>query len=124
MNKITTYEELLKEKERLELQLEVHKSAVRLHVQEIEHKLNPVKKILSFLNNFTAPAENNSFLNTGLVLSLEMLIRKLLFSKTGWITRMVAPILLKNFSANMLKKNKKNLIKKVKTFFHIDGTEN
>src|ERR1700730_2065620 len=124
MNKISNYEELLREKERLQLQLEVHKAAVRMHVEEIDRKLSPVKKILSFLTNFTAPAENKSFVNTGLVLTLEMIIRKLFFSKTGWITRMVAPILLKNFSANMLKKNKKTLIKKVKTFFHIDGTEN
>ena len=124
MNKITTYEELLREKERLELQLEVHKAAVRQDVAEIKRRLNPIKNFLSFFTNFTAPAQNNTLLNTGLSLSLEMLIRKLFFSKTGWITKMVVPILLKNFSANMLKKNKKNLMKKVKTFFHIDGREN
>ena len=121
MNKITTYEELIREKERLQLQLEVHKSAVRMHVTELKKKLNPVKNVIRFLSNFRAPLASNSMVGAGIGLSVEVLIRKLFFAKTGWITRMVAPILLKNLSANMLTKNKDVLIKKVKALFHLNG---
>ena len=123
MNKITTYEELIREKERLQLQLEVHKSAVKMHVDDLKKKLNPIKNIIRFISNFTAAPPTNTLVGTGLGLSLELLIRKMFFAKTGWITRMVGPILLKNFSANMLKKNKDVLIKKVKSFFHMNGKE-
>ena len=121
MTKITTYEDLLKERERLQLQLEVHKAAINLHVEEIKSKLSPIQNIIRFVSNFTAPPANNTLVGTGLGLSLEILIRKVLFSKTGWITRMVGPILLKNFSANMIRKNKDTLISKVKSFFHVNG---
>jgi hypothetical protein len=121
MTKITTYEDLLKERERLQLQLEVHKAAINLHVEEIKSKLSPIQNIIRFVSNFTAPPANNSLVGTGLGLSLEVLIRRVLFSKTGWITRMVGPILLKNFSANMIRKNKDTLISKVKSFFHVNG---
>ncbi len=123
MNKITTYEELLREKERLELQLEVHKYAVRVHVDHIKRKLNPLRNVIHFFSNFTAPAVSNTLVGTGVGLSLELLLRKLFFSKTGWVTKMVGPILLKNFSANMLKKNKDVLVKKVRSFFHTNGKQ-
>jgi len=118
---ITTYEELLREKERLQLQLEVNKAAVHAHVEEIKKKISPLKGAVSFFSNFTAPPANNSLLGTGLNLSLELLIRKLFFARAGWITRLVGPILLKNFSANMLKKNKKSFLKKIKSAFSRDG---
>src|ERR1700674_5769682 len=102
MNKITTYDELLMEKERLELQLAVQKVAVQEHWVDLKQKLNPVKNVFSFFSNFTAPPANNSIVGTGINLSLELLIRKLFFSRSGWITRLVAPILLKNLSANIL----------------------
>jgi hypothetical protein len=121
MNKITTYEELIREKERLQLQLEVHKSAVRVHVADIKKTLNPLRNVIHFFSNFTASSANNTLIGTGLGLSLELLIRKLFFSKTGWITKMVGPILLKNFSANVLKKNKSTLVKKVKSILHLNG---
>jgi hypothetical protein len=122
MNKtITTYEELLREKERLELQLEVHKAAVKMHVEDIKKKLNPVRNVLHFFSNFSAPAATDTLIGTGLGLSVEMIIRKIFFSRTGWITKMLAPILIKNFSANMLMKNKKSLVKKVKSFLHMNG---
>ena len=123
MNKITTYEELLRERERLQLQLEVHKSAVKMHVADIKKKLNPVKNVIRFFSNFTSAPETNTLVGTGVGLSLELLIRKIFFAKTGWITKMVGPILLKNFSANMLKKNKNALISKVKSIFHTNGKE-
>src|SRR5689334_18203309 len=121
MNKITTYEELLREKERLELQLEVHKAAVKMHVDDIKKKLNPIRNVVHFFSNFSPSAAGDTMIGTGLGLSLELLIRKLFFARTGWITKMVAPILIKNFSANMLMKNKKSLIKKVKSLLHLDG---
>ncbi len=123
MNKITTYEELLRERERLQLQLEVHKSAVQMHVTDIKKKLNPVKNVIRFFSNFTSAPETSTLVGSGVGLSLELLIRKIFFAKTGWITRMVGPILLKNFSANMLKKNKDVLIQKVKSIFHSNGKE-
>ena len=123
MNKVTTYEELVREKERLQLQLEVHKSAVKMHVAEIKKKLNPLRNVVHFFSNFTSPAGTNTLIGTGVGLSLELLVRKLFFSKTGWITKMIGPILVKNFSANMLKKNKSTLVKKVKSFFHMNGKD-
>jgi len=121
MNKVTTYEELVREKERLQLQLEVHKAAVRGHVADIKKKLNPLRNVIHFFSNFTSPVGTNTLVGTGLGLSLELLIRKVFFARTGWITKMLGPVLLKNFSANMLKKNKNTLIKKVKSIFHMNG---
>ena len=121
MNKITTYEDLLKEKERLQLQLEVHKASVKMHIEDIEHKLQPVKNIIRFVSNFTASPSKNTLVGTGLGISLELLIRKLFFAKTGWIARMFGPILLKNFSTNMFKKNKDSFINKVKSLLHVNG---
>jgi len=121
MNKVTTYEELVREKERLQLQLEVHKAAVRGHVADIKKKLNPLRNVIHFFSNFTSPAGTNTLVGTGLGLSLELLIRKVFFARTGWITKMLGPVLLKNFSPNMLKKNKNTLIKKVKSIFHMNG---
>ena len=60
-----------------------------MHVEDIKQKLNPVKNVIRFISNFTAAPANNTLVGTGLGLSLELLIRKLLFAKTGWITRMV-----------------------------------
>lgn len=119
-NKITTYEELLHEKQRLQLQLEVNKAAVRGHVDSIKKKLNPLKGVVSFFSNFTAPPSRNTLVSTGVNLSLELLIRRLFFAKAGFITRLVAPILLKNFGTNIIR-NKKTFLKKFKSIFQPNG---
>jgi len=92
-----------------------------MHIEDIKKKLNPLRNVVHFFSNFTAGGATDTLLGTGLGLSVEMLIRKIFFSRTGWITKMVAPILIKNFSANMLTKNKKSLIKKVKSLLHLNG---
>ena len=120
MNKITTYEDLLHEKQRLQLQLEVNKAAVKGHVDTIKKKLNPLKGVVSFFSNFTAPASKNTLLGTSLNFSLELLIRKLFFAKAGFITRLVGPILLKNFGTNVIK-NKKTFLKRFKSIFQSNG---
>jgi len=123
MNKINTYGELIQERERLQFQLEVHRQAVRMHVSDIQQKLNPLKNALQFFSNFTAPPATNPLVDAGVGLTLELLIRRIFFAKTGWIARLVGPILVKNFSANMINKNKDTLIKKMKSLFHLNGRE-
>jgi hypothetical protein len=93
-----------------------------MHVADIQQKLN-LEKCLQFFSNFTAPPASNPLIGAGIGLTLELLIRRFLFARTGWIARLVGPVLVKNFSANMINKNKDTLIKKLRTLFHLNGRE-
>jgi hypothetical protein len=99
MSKISNYEELVLERKKLELELEHHKSIISHEISSIKHKMEPITDVVSFFSpskNGTPP--NNTLLQAGTNLGIELFVRQKLLSKAGWFTKLVVPFLLKKMS--------------------------
>lgn len=107
MNKqIRTYEDLLEEQARLQSLLAVQKAIVQNDIREIKEELAPVRSAISFAGKLLTRDHSNILLNAGTNKLIDLFIKKLLLSKTGWITRLVVPFFLKNYSSHIISEKK------------------
>jgi hypothetical protein len=97
MNKISSYEELLQEKQRLKLLLSEREMALRTEFEEIKSKLKPLSTILDFTEKITTKDANNPLITTGIDVGVNFLLRKVLLRNAGWIMKFLMPIFVRNY---------------------------
>ena len=122
--RFTSYKELLKEKQQLEVLLEAQKQVIRCDVEEIKLKLQPVKETLEFVKKITTKDRTNLLLDLGSDIAINTLVRNFILSKAGWFTRLVIPFFLKNYSSHFLAEQKDKWLEKLKSWLgHKNGKE-
>lgn len=99
---IESYNDLLEEKQRLEVLLASHKVEIKQNWEGVKHSLTPVTNVFSFFGKMTSRKHLNPVFDYGIDLAGDVLLRKLLLSKADWVTRLVLPIFIKNYSSNVL----------------------
>lgn len=123
--RIATYQDLLDEKERLKQLLSAQKELVRQDFNEIKAELAPVRNAFSFIGKVTTKDKSNPLLNGVADTVIDIFIKRMILSRTGWITRLAVPFLMKNFSSHLIGDNKKSILKKVFSLFgskrHMNG---
>ena len=97
MNNITSYQDLLVERQRLTLLLNERKIGVKTEFEIIKTKLQPLSHILDFAEKITTKDTNNPLMNMGLELGVNFLLKKVLLRNAGWIIKILMPLFVKNF---------------------------
>lgn len=110
MNKrIQTYEDLLREKQQLEVLLKAQKELIRYDWQDIKVGLKPVTNLLSLVGT----REKGMFLTAGSNKLIDLVLKKVLLARSGWLTRLVIPFLVKNISSHVVVDREKSWMKKL-----------
>jgi hypothetical protein len=125
-NAIRTYEDLLEEQARLKLLLSAQKELVRQDINVIKQEFAPVKTAISMIGKFTTKENRNGFLTIAADTVIDMVIKRAVLSKAGFITRLVVPFIMKNFSSHVIAENKDKIISKLASWFSkkdMNGTE-
>ena len=110
---ILTYNDLLEEKSRLENLLKAQKELIQLDVQEIKNELKPATNILNFVGNVGESARKNPLLGFAMGMGTDLLLRKFLFNKVGFVAKLVLPFLVRNASSKIVSKTKGGFLKKL-----------
>ena len=93
---IKSYDDLMKEKQRLKTLFNDQKQGIRNDINAIKESFNPIKNVAKSLGNFTSPDKSLGLLNTGLSFALDLILRKFLLKKSGWLVKLAAPFIIKN----------------------------
>jgi hypothetical protein len=93
---IKSYDDLMNEKERLKTLFNDQKQGIRNDLSALKDTFNPVKNVAKSLGNFTSPDKSLGLLNTGLSFALDLILRKFLLKKSGWLVKLAAPFIIKN----------------------------
>lgn len=125
MNKrFTTYEELVKEKQYLHLQIQAKKQVINNDIQEIKAQLQPARDAIEFVKKITSKDKSSILLNIGSDLAINTIVKRLILSRTGWLTKLVIPYLLKNYSSHFLAEQKDKWFNKLSSWLgHKNGKE-
>jgi hypothetical protein len=118
---ITTYDDLLQEKQRLKQKLVLQKADFGHHWNVLQHKLSPIEKVAGIVKNLTTPDTRNPLLNTGVNLTIDVLLRSFYMSRIGWLPKLVVPFVLKNLSSNLVNKKGKGIFKSLKSLIGKNG---
>ena len=122
--RFTSYDDLLKEKQQLEVLLQVQKQLIHYDVEEIKLKFQPVKETLEFLRKITSKDRTNLLLDIGSDIAINTFIKNFILSKAGWLTRLVIPFFLQNYSSHFIAEQKDKWFEKLKSWLgHKNGKE-
>ena len=125
MNKsIHSYEDLLKEKERLELLLQARKMIIHQDVQELKAQLQPVRDVLHFVKKITTRDKTSLLLTIGSDIVINSVVRRFILSRAGWFMRTIIPYFLKNYSSHVLVEQTDKWMDKLRSWLgHKNGKE-
>jgi len=118
MNKrLNSFEDLLKEKARLTEQLAVQKEQLKEDIRVIKEDLKPVGNALSTAALFISRStKGNGLAHLGVNVAIDLLIKRFLLSKAGWLTRQLVPFFMKNYSSHIVDEPDK-FLDKIKGIF-------
>jgi hypothetical protein len=117
INPIRNHTDLLAEKARLKSLLLIQKNQLRRSWEGIEEELEPATKFLGSLSLFSSKKSDNPLLKMGLDLGIDMVMRKTLFRQAGLLTKLGAPILVRNLVSNLFDKKGAGLLAGIKSIF-------
>lgn len=99
--KITTYEEMLEEEERLKQLLSAQKLQVKQDIRSIEEELRPLINFTQTAKKFLVRKGGQAATTVGIKLLVDGFVKNLILSKAGWITRIAVPFFLKNYASHL-----------------------
>src|SRR6187549_2711117 len=115
--KIRSYEDLEREEQLLEELLQTQKQLIQLDVQVLRNQLKPASMALQVFNKITTVDKSNLLLNEGANKIIDLILNKFILARSGWITRFLVPMFMKNYSSHLIGDNKANIIEKVFSLF-------
>ena len=115
--KIRSYEDLEKEEQLLEELLQAQKQLIQLDVQVLRNHLKPASMALQFFNKITTLDRSNLLLNEGANKVIDLVLNKFILARSGWITKFIVPIFMKNYSSHLIADNKANIVEKLFSLF-------
>jgi hypothetical protein len=114
--KIKSYDDLEREEQLLEELLETQKKLVQLDIQVLKQQLKPATTALQFFNKITTVDKSNLLLNEGANNIIDFVVKRVLLPKSGWITKMLIPFFVKNYSSHLIADNKNGIMEKLFSF--------
>lgn len=98
MREIKNYEDLLREKLRLEEELRREKLMIAAQIDALQEKFEPIRKIFGFVDKFSLKGAGGSLLRVGTEVGVDMFVRPKL-ATAGWAARIFIPALIKGVGA-------------------------
>ena len=122
MNKtIRSYDDLLREEKHMEELLQAQKELLLYDFNELKEELKPAQTALTFISRIIIRDKNNLLLTGGLNKTIDLIVRKLLLARSGWLTKLIVPFFLKNYSSHIIADHKDQIIEKL--FFWLNGKD-
>ena len=115
--KIRSYEDLEREEQLLEELLQTQKQLIQLDIHVLRNQLKPASMALQVFNKITTVDKSNLLLNEGANKIIDLVLNKFILARSGWITKFLIPIFMKNYSSHLIADNKANIVKKVFSLF-------
>jgi hypothetical protein len=120
--KINTYGDLLRQEEQLEELLKAQKELLVYDLREIKEHLKPASAALSFISKVTTREKGSFLVNESANKLIDLVVKKLILGKAGWLTRLTVPFLIKNYSSHFIADHKDDWTEKLFSWFsHKNG---
>jgi hypothetical protein len=118
MSKIKNYADLEAEKLRLMALLRNHEEAIKADVVNVREGLRPVSNALNVMNKMATRDNRVPVMNFGVEMGIDILVRRFLLARAGWLPKVVLPYLIKNYTSHFIGDEKKKLLLgKMRDFF-------
>ena len=101
---VTSYDDLVKERERLKELLKIQKAQISKDLGEIREEFTPVVLASEMFGKLLNREDGkDALVATGTNLTIDLLVNKL-FAKSNFLVRLILPVILKNLSSHYIPK--------------------
>lgn len=107
---ITTYKELLDEKEKLHELLQARKQLIHADVEVIKSQLKPLSEIRAHVKSFTVRNAIRLALALNSDVITKKIFEKIIVSRGGWLTKVLVPYFLKKYTSSFVGEEKDKVI--------------
>lgn len=123
--KIKTYNDLINEKQNLELLLYSQKELIRLEMNELADKVSPTVNMINTVGKFATYNTKALLLTTLSDILIDFLADATGLKNKNWVGRIVIPQAAKNFSSHLIANNKDEIVSMFTSFISnlIDSEE-
>jgi hypothetical protein len=119
MSKFKTYQDLLQEEQRLQQVLKHQEILIREDLVSMKENLEPIKRVYDQVHKVFTRDNRVPIFNIGLELGIDVLLRRFLLTRAGWVTKTFVPYLVKNYASHIIGEEKrKAIIKKIEELFN------
>lgn len=115
--KISTYDELLIEKQKLEMLFQAQKELIQYEIKELKEDFEPAFNALEFLKKIALRNTDNPIMQTGLSLLIDKLSDKFQGDDAGFLRSTIVSNLIKNYASNFLAGQAEDLIENLLYLF-------
>jgi hypothetical protein len=113
-----SYKELIDEKQQLEVLVKAQRELIRADVIQLKSEIKPILDFLGNLKKFTTRDKTEILVNIGADLAVNTLIKQVLLARSGWLTRIIIPYFMKNFTSNFFVEQKDKWLSKLGEWLH------
>lgn len=107
--KLETLDDVRAERARLKNQLELSRVKMHNNVTAIKTEINPARQAVGVLSDLlTTPKKG--LLNVGVGIGIDIILRRGLLARAGWLPRLVVPFIARNVATNLIQKNRTSLL--------------
>ncbi len=106
-----------REEELLEELLEAQKQLVQLDIQQLKAQLKPAHAALQIFSKITTADKNNPLLTQGANTAIDFVLKKVILARAGWITKLLVPLVVKNYSSHYIADHKQDIVQKLFSLF-------
>ncbi len=104
MSRINTYEELVAERQRLEIKIMAQKEILNKELLELKEKLEPLQALRPILNIFNKKNSNTTSLVSAIVSTgIDLIAGQGLAPKLNWLVRLAISFIAKKMAARSVK---------------------
>ena len=115
---IRTYEDLVQQKNQVEALLQAQKELLMYDLRLLQTEFKSATSGLSVVSNLVSRKKQGFMVDFGMNKLIDFLFKKIILSKSGWITRLAVPFIVKNISSNLIDKNKDQIVEKLRSWLH------
>jgi len=111
MNKrIQTYDDLLKEKQQLEILLQAQKELIRYDIKDVKAG---IQQSVSSAGKIFTRDTTNLLLTSGANRLIDIVVKHGILGRAGWVLRFLVPFALKNYSSHYIADHKNQWFRKL-----------
>lgn len=114
---IKTYDDLLQEEQRLTVQMRSYKDLIKEDIAGLKQGLNPVKRSVKMVKGLFSRGDNGPLLNFGLNFGMDVVLRRMLLGRAGWVTKVMVPYLVKNYASHLITEDQRKAVGKTVSKF-------
>ena len=106
-----------REEELLEELLQAQKELVQLDIQQLKAQLKPAHAALQIFSKITTADKSNPLLTQGANTAIDFVLKKVILARSGWITKLLVPLVVKNYSSHFIADHKQDIVQKIFSLF-------